>query len=64
MGKLKQELWFRIARGESGAERGSGECWQWQAKGQCSKGNSCSFRHDGSKRVRNDTKVRAADWER
>ena len=23
-----------------------GECYQWKANGQCSKGDSCSFRHD------------------
>ena len=27
-------------------ERKVGECYQWRAKGQCSKGGSCSFRHD------------------
>ena len=39
-------------RGHRGVERGSGECWQWQAKGERSEGNSCSFRHDESKRVK------------
>ena len=23
-----------------------GDCWQWEANGQCVKGNNCSFRHD------------------
>ena len=23
-----------------------GDCWQWKANGQCSKGDNCSFRHD------------------
>ena len=27
-------------------QRSPGECWQWKANGQCSKGDSCSFRHD------------------
>ena len=27
-------------------ERKVGECFQWNAKGQCSKGDSCSFSHD------------------
>ena len=22
-----------------------GDCWQWEATGQCSKGDNCSFRH-------------------
>ena len=29
-------------------ERGRGECYQWKAAGQCSKGDNCSFRHDGN----------------
>ena len=27
-----------------------GDCWQWEADKQCSKGDSCSFRHDVNKR--------------
>ena len=23
-----------------------GDCWQWEANGQCSEGDNCSFRHD------------------
>ena len=23
-----------------------GDCWQWKANGQCSRGDNCSFRHD------------------
>ena len=26
------------------------DCWQWNANGQCSKGDNCSFRHDMNKR--------------
>ena len=26
-----------------------GDCWQWEANGQCSKGDNCSFRHDMNK---------------
>ena len=26
-------------------ERKVGDCWQWQATAQCSKGNSCGFNH-------------------
>ena len=29
-----------------------GDCWQWEFNGQCSKGDSCSFRHDVNKRAR------------
>ena len=27
-------------------KRTPGDCWQWKANGQCSKGDNCSFRHD------------------
>ena len=27
-----------------------GDCWRWEANGQCVKGNNCSFRHDMNKR--------------
>ena len=34
-------------------EQGSlGDCWQWKANRQCSKGDNCSFRHDISKRAK------------
>ena len=29
-----------------------GDCWQWKADGQCSKGDNCSFRHDMNKRAK------------
>ena len=28
------------------------DCWQWEANGQCSKGDNCSFRHDINKRAK------------
>ena len=34
-------------RGSSRIERGKGICYQWKAKGQCSRGGQCSFWHDG-----------------
>ena len=33
-------------------QRSLGDCWQWNANGQCSKGDSCSFRHDKDKRAK------------
>ena len=33
-------------------QRSLGDCWQWTANGQCSKGDSCSFRHDTNKRAK------------
>ena len=34
-------------------ERQSGECYHWKAKGQCTRGGACSFRHDVRKNVKN-----------
>ena len=31
-----------------------GDFWQWKANGQCSKRDTCSFRHDINKRAKND----------
>ena len=33
-------------------QRTLGDCWQWEANGQCSKGDNCSFRHDVNKRAK------------
>ena len=33
-------------------QRNLGDCWQWKANGQCSKGDNCSFRHDINKRAK------------
>ena len=33
-------------------EARNGDCWQWKANGQCSKGDNCSFRHDKDERAK------------
>ena len=33
-------------------QRTFGDCWQWKANRQCSKGNNCSFRHVVNKRAK------------
>ena len=33
-------------------QRSLGDGWQWEAKGQCSKRDNCSFRHDMNKRAK------------
>ena len=38
--------------GSSGIERGQGVCCQWRAKGQCPRGDTCSFWHDGDERAK------------
>ena len=35
----------------SGVEGGKGTCYQWKEKGQCSKGDQCSFRHESGDRA-------------
>ena len=30
---------------KANVERKVGDCWQWQAAGQCSEGDSCGFHH-------------------
>ena len=39
-------------RRSSGIERGQGVFYKWKAKGQCSRGDRCSFRHDNHERVK------------
>ena len=33
-------------------QRSLGDCWQWKANGQCSKGDNCSSPHDKDKRAK------------
>ena len=44
-------------RGQRGVDRGPGECYQWKAKGQCSRGDKCSFWHDGNERAKPTVKT-------
>ena len=34
-----------------------GDCWQWEANGQCVKGDNCSFRHDINKRGKSSPSI-------
>ena len=43
-------------RGLSGIESGKGVCYQWEAKGQCSRGDQRSFQHDGYDRAKQTKK--------
>ena len=41
-----------VAKNQGTKQRGQrilGDCWQWEANRQCSKGDYCSFRHDVNK---------------
>ena len=33
-------------------KKSPGDCWQWKANGQCSRGDNCSVRHDMNKRAK------------
>ena len=42
-----------VVKNQGTQQRGQrilGDCWQWEANGQCIKGDNCSFRHDMNKR--------------
>ena len=44
-----------VVKNQGTKQRGQrilGDCSQWEANGQCSKGDTCSFRHDVSKRAK------------
>ena len=44
-----------VVKNQETKQRGQrifGDCWQWEANGQCSKGDNCSFRHDVNKRAK------------
>ena len=52
MRKSKQEQVGKSHKGLSGVERGKGVCYQWKEKGQCSKGDRCSFLHESNDRAK------------
>ena len=44
-----------VVKNQGTKQRGQwtlGDCWQWEADGQCSKGDNCSFRHEINKRAK------------
>ena len=49
--KIETGAVVKSHKGLSGVERGKGICYQWKAKGQCSKGDQCSFRHESDDRA-------------
>ena len=52
MRELKQEPVVTNRRGQRGVERGQGKCYRSKTKGRCSRGDTCSFRHDEDKRAK------------
>ena len=41
-------------------QRSLGDCWQWKANRQCSKGDTCSFRHDVNKPAKSNPSPRSS----
>ena len=49
--KIETGVVVKNRKGLSGVEGGQGICHQWKEKGQCSKGDQCSFRHESNNRA-------------
>ena len=51
-GRIESGAVVKSPKGLISVEGGKGICCQWKEKGQCSKGEQCSFRHDSNDRAR------------
>ena len=51
-GNYERNAEVKNQRTKQRGQRTLGDCWQWEANGQCSKGDNCSFRHDANKRAK------------
>ena len=51
-GKIETGAVVKSHKGLSGVETGKGMCYQWKEKGQCSKGDQCSFQHESDDRAK------------
>ena len=49
-GRIESGAVVKNRKGMNGVEGGKGICFQWKEKGQCSKGDRCSFRHESNDR--------------
>ena len=50
-GRIETGAVIKNRKGTRGIEGGRGTCYQWKEKGQCSKGDQCSFRHESNDRA-------------
>ena len=50
-GRIETGAAVKNRKGMNGVEGGKGTCYQWEEKGQCSKGDQCSFRHESNDRA-------------
>ena len=53
--KIETGAVVKNRKGFSGVERENVFCHQWTEKGQCSKGDQCSFRHESNDRAQKPT---------
>ena len=51
-GRFETSVVVKNQRVKQREQRSLGNCWQWKANGQCSKGDNCSFWHDMNKRAK------------
>ena len=50
-GRIETGAVVKSRKGSRGVERGKGICYLWKEKGQCSKGDQCSFKHETQDRA-------------
>ena len=53
--RIESNILVKNQREQRRVHKGQGECWQWRANGQCTKGDPCSFRHRRNKRAKATT---------
>ena len=54
-GSIESNMLVKNQREQRRVLKGQGDCWHWQAIGQCSKGDDYSFRHDTLERAKPTT---------
>ena len=57
-GKIGTGAMVKNRKEPTGVEGGKGTCYQWKEKGQCSKGDQCSFRHESNDRAQQKKRTR------
>ena len=59
MRELRQVQWLRVAGDQVVLKEDKGNANNGKQKGQCSRGDQCSFRHDNHERAKSDTEHRS-----
>ena len=54
-GRIETGAMVKNRTGLIGVEGGEGICYQWKEKGQCSKGDNCSFPHESDDHAQKPT---------